>query len=147
MIFEVVIIRFDFLSDKTFRAQAAVEYMLILTAFFAALALILPAAQFAVDQFFLASDTILAKNISQTMGEECAFFEFLGNNSSKKFFFTPSQKITIEPVASGELVKVSSQQKTFYFSCRVQESFKKEFSSAFSIEIKKSANKIFIIFE
>jgi len=120
--------------------------LLIITAFFAALSIIIPSSAFALEQFLSASDTILAKQIYSTMEEQNELFLFLGNNSKKEFEFVPAQKIILK--TQGNNFEISSQQKTFSLTLRDNQiSKEKEFTKKFKILLKKENEKIIIEFE
>jgi hypothetical protein len=127
------------------KGQVSIEYLLLISAFFAAFALLLPQVSIAVDQFFVTNDALLAKQIAQTIEEEVSLFEFLGNGSKKSFSFSPAKQITF--ITQNNILTVSTEQKEFTISfpnkllgqIRI-------FEKKFSIEIQKQNNLIAINF-
>jgi len=117
------------------KAQVSLEYLLILAGFFSALAIFLPAINYSVEQFSLANDTLLARDISEKINEQINLFEFLGDGSKKTFEFIPTNSISIS-LQSGEL-EISSKQKSFSLKIDSVQNFSNEFSSKFVMGIEK----------
>jgi len=123
------------------RAQVSLEYLLLLAAFFGALALILPAISFSVNEFYSSNDTILAKNVSEQIKEQINLFSFLGDGSKKVFDFFPSQKIVL--YSNNQSIFVSSSKKEFEIIFPNKQNFsRKEFNSKFFIQIEKKGSEI-----
>ncbi len=137
--------KYIFSAQNKICAQSSIEYLLILTAFFAALGLIIPAISYGLEGFFLANDTILAKNISEQLKEECSLFSFAGNGSYKEVTYGPSKSINFK--SDGTNIAVSSPQKSFSFSCKTNQAFEKFFETKFMIKLYKENNSTFINFE
>ncbi len=136
-----------FVSNKTFRfkGQVSLEYMLILAAFFSALAIALPSITYAINQFQTANDTLLAKNISEKLEEQISLFDFLGDGSKKTFEFVPTNKIIIQ-IQSGEII-IASEQKSFTLKLKnSQNNFSEEFNSKFFVTLTKNNSKTEIYF-
>ena len=117
------------------KAQVSLEYLLILAGFFSALAISLPAINYSVEQFSLANDTLLARDIFEKINEQINLFEFLGDGSKKTFEFIPTKSISIS-LRSGELM-ISSKQKSFSLKIDSAQKFSNEFSSKFVMSIEK----------
>ena len=117
------------------KAQVSLEYLLILAGFFSALAISLPAINYSVEQFSLANDTLLARDIFEKTNEQMNLFEFLGDGSKKTFEFIPTKSISIS-LRSGELM-ISSKQKSFSLKIDSTQNFSNEFSSKFVMSIEK----------
>jgi len=125
------------------RGQAALEYILVMLAFFSAFALLLPAYSFVVDSFMYATDSVLAKQISQEINSEVELFAFLSNGSEKTFAYTPAKEISF--INKGGEVFVSSKEKEFQINI-VHEIESKVFSQKFSIKIIKQNNVVQMLF-
>jgi len=135
----------EFFSKKfSKKAQVSLEYLLILAAFFSALAIALPAINYSVDQFALVNDTLLAKDISQNLEEQFSLFEFLGDGSKKTFEFVPTRNIFMS-LQNKQLI-ISTEQKSFIVQTNSQQTFSQEFSSKFTITLTKINNKTEIFF-
>ena len=127
------------------KGQVSIEYLLLLAAFFSALIIILPQVSFAVDQFFATSDTLLAKQIANTLGEEVRLFEFLGNDSKKEFSFSPAKEITLTTQNAAFLA--ATTQKQFSLALPNPQTNKiTTFTKKFTITIQKQNNLITITF-
>ena len=120
------------------RGQVSLEYLLILVAFFSALAIALPAINYSVDQFAQANDTLLARDISQKLEEQLSLFDFLADGSKKTFEVIPTKKISIS-LQNKQLI-ISTEQKTFKIQTNSQQSFSHEFDSKFEITLAKINN-------
>lgn len=108
------------------KAQFSLEYLLVLLAFFGALAVIIPSISFASQQFFSANDTVSAKIIVDTIKQDCSLFSFLGDGSKKEFSFLVSEKIELS--SNGNIFSIKTLQKEFSFECK---------SNKFSFESEK----------
>ena len=117
------------------KAQVSLEYLLILAGFFSALAISLPAINYSVEQFSLANDTLLARDIFEKTNEQMNLFEFLGDGSKKTFEFIPTNSISIS-LKNKELI-ISSKQKSFSLKIDSTQNFSNEFSSKFVMSIEK----------
>ena len=117
------------------KAQVSLEYLLILAGFFSALAISLPAINYSVEQFSLANDTLLARDIFEKTNEQMNLFEFLGDGSKKTFEFIPTNLISIS-LQNKELI-ISSKQKSFSLKIDSTQNFSNEFSSKFVMSIEK----------
>jgi len=122
-------------SSKKVQAQVSLEYLLILAGFFSALAIALPAISYTTEQFVLANDTLLAKDISEKLNEQINLFEFLADGSQKTFEFIPAKLISIS-LQNKELI-ISSNQKSFTIKLNSTQTFAHEFDSKFAVIIKK----------
>jgi hypothetical protein len=131
------------------RGQSSIEYLLILTAFFASLGLILPIISSSVDSFLLMNDTILSKEIFEELNEICSLYNFSGNGSSKELIYSPSEIIKIKNDGQRLIISSSevSAEKEFVINCKNNSFFEKSFESKFSINISKENNAIAIIAE
>lgn len=126
------------------KGQVSLEYLLILAAFFSALAIALPAISYATNQFQIASDTILAKNIADQLTEQVTLFEFLADGSSKTIEFVPAKEISFL-LQNSELI-ISSSEKDFILKINSAQNLEESFNSKFFITIKKQNNKIELSF-
>jgi len=126
------------------KGQISLEYLLILAGFFSAIAIALPAISYATEQFVLANDTLLAKDISEKLTEQINLFEFLADGSQKTFEFVPAKSVSIL-LQNKELI-ISSKQKSFQTNIHSTQNFNKEFNSKFIIMIKKVNNAIEFVF-
>ncbi|MBT4870768.1 MAG: hypothetical protein HON47_04290 [Candidatus Diapherotrites archaeon] len=135
---------FDKKFSKKVQAQVSLEYLLILAAFFSALAIALPAINYSVDQFVQANDTMLAKNISQKLEEQFSLFEFLADGSKKTFEFVPTKDISIS--MQNNQLTVFTKQKSFIIQTNSKQNFSHEFDSKFEIILTKTKGKTEIYF-
>ena len=135
---------FDKKFSKKVQAQVSLEYLLILAAFFSALAIALPAINFSVAQFVQANDTMLAKNISQKLEEQFSLFEFLADGSKKTFEFVPTKDISIS--MQNNQLTVFTKQKSFIIQTNSKQNFSHEFDSKFEIILTKTKGKTEIYF-
>ncbi len=118
---------------------------MILTAFFASLGIILPIIENSTNSFLLISDTILAKNISEGLKEQCNLFNYSGNGSSKEYIYLPSKMIKIK--SDAKIITISTgknNSKEYTFYCKNSGVFEKNFESKFIITISKENNLIVI---
>jgi len=133
------------LGQKKNKGQSSIEYLLILTAFFASLGIILPIIESSTGSFLLISDTILAKNISEELKEQCNLFNYSGNGSSKEYIYLPSKMIKIKSDAKIITISPSNDNsKEYIFSCKNSSVFEKSFESKFIITISKENDSIVI---
>jgi len=135
-----------FVKEKTFCScgQVSLEYMLILAAFFSALAIALPAITYSTNEFKIASDSLLAKSIFEKAREQISLFDFLADGSEKIFEFTPTKMIFVE--SSADKLTISSEKKSFTIKKENNLGFSKEFSSKFFMRIKKESSIVSIEF-
>ncbi|MBT4597194.1 MAG: hypothetical protein HOC95_04425 [Candidatus Diapherotrites archaeon] len=127
------------------KGQVSIEYLLLLAAFFSALIIILPQVSFAVDQFFATSDTLLAKQIANTLEEEVRLFDFLGNDSKKEFSFSPAKEITL--TTQNAKCIVATTQKQFSLTLpNAQPNKTTAFTKRFNVKIQKQNDLITITF-
>lgn len=133
------------LGQKKNKGQSSIEYLLILTAFFASLGIILPIIESSTNSFLLISDTILAKNISEELNEQCNLFNYSGNGSSKEFIKLPSKMIKIKSDTKMITILPSNDNgKEYVVYCKNNSVFEKNFESKFSITISKENDSIMI---
>jgi hypothetical protein len=127
-------------------AQVSLEYLILLAAFFSALAIIIPSISFASEQILFAQDTLLAKEITQVVREQVSLFSFLADGSEKTFEFFPAKKIIVS--CSQNSLSVSSPQKEFVVDAQCSEFFfSSEFTKKFSLSVKKISGKTLLSFE
>ncbi len=130
-------------GSKNSRAQFSVEYLLVLLAFFGALAVIIPSISFASQQFFSANDTVIAKTIASTVEQDCSLFSFLGVGSKKELSFSVSEKVVLS--SNGSLFSIKTSQKDFSFPCK-SNSFSFETEKSFLIKIEKKEEGVVFAF-
>lgn len=127
------------------KGQVSLEYLLILCAFFSAIALIIPIISFSTDQLNQAIDASTSKEIIQTLKENDELFLFLSNNSQKIFEFTPVKEINI--LINQKEVNIYSKEKVFKLNLNnPQDKFEKVFTNKFYLKILKENNKTKIMF-
>lgn|GEM_PF-1035905 len=134
------------LGQKKNKGQSSIEYLLVLTAFFASLGIILPIIENSTDSFFLISDTILSKNIAEELEEQCNLFNYSGNGSSKELIQSPSKLIKIK--SDGKTITISPTNdfgEDYTFVCKNNSVFEKSFETKFKIIILKENDSITII--
>ena len=118
------------------RAQVSLEYLIILAAFFAVLAVTLPAAASATNQFFGASDAMLAKSISQQVQEQENLFHFLGDGSAVTLEFVPAKLVSI--YSEGNELVIIGGEKEFRSTLKSPQLIpRQDFSSKFFVALKK----------
>ena len=128
------------------RGQSSLEYLLIVTAFFSILGIVLPVSFNTVDSFLSTSDELLIKSISEEMKENISLMSFLGEGSFKTTEYSPVKSISFS--SSGSKLIISTQSKsieveTNYFQIIPKTSFEKKFS----ITLLKTNNGVKISFE
>ncbi len=135
--FLVKLMKFDFmLNNNCKKAQVSLEYLLILIAFFAALALMIPIISFSIDQLFISIDSINSKKIIEIIKENDNLFEFLSDGSLKKFEFIPSNKINVN-IKNNKIMIFTSSKSFDLIVKNNQKEIVKEFTNKFYLEIKK----------
>jgi uncharacterized protein (UPF0333 family) len=133
-----------FLSNQ--RGQSSLEYLLIVTAFFSILGIILPVASSTVDSFLSTSDDLLAKSIANELNENISLMSFLGDGSVKNFEYAPVQSISFS--STGTKLNVSTSSKNFEVETNsIQVIPKTSFEKKFLITLSKINNKIIVSFE
>jgi len=130
--------------SKKVQAQVSLEYLLIIAGFFSALAIALPAINYSTEQFTEANDTLLAKDIFDKLNEQINLFEFLADGSQKTFEFIPTKSISIS--IQNKQLTISSKQKSFKIILNSTQTFVEEFTSKFTITIKKINNDVAFVF-
>ncbi len=121
------------------RAQSSIEYLLLLTAFFGVLGVMLPVMSQTTQSFLSAGDELLAKRISNDLNEQVSLMKFLGDGSIKQFDYFASKSITVS--SRGTSILFSSGEKEFPVEMGVVQVFpKQEFNGKFVITIQKLSN-------
>ena len=124
----------------TMRGQVSLEYLLIFAGFCSALLIIIPTINFVTNNLFITNDTLLAKNISETIFEQEALFSFLENGSRKEFVFSPVKEINVS-IVNNE-IKISTLQKEFVVNTKDSQEFSNNiFNSKFYLIVEKKQNK------
>lgn len=129
---------------KLSKGQSSIEYLLILTAFFASLGVIIPVIDNTMDQFFTVNDTLIAKNVSEKINEYCSIFYFGGNGSIKEFTITPSNEIIIK--SDSKNFFISSSQKSFKINCKINSVFEKIIQTKTKFTLIKENNELYLSF-
>lgn len=121
-------------------AQASLEYLLLLCAFFSALAIALPSITFSVQQFLGASDAVLAKSIASQIQEQDSLFRFLADGSAVSLEFVPAKGISI--YSKGNEIVVAGGEREFRAALSSAQVIpKQDFSKKFFVSISKSAGQ------
>ncbi len=121
---------------KSKKAQASIDYLLVMLGFFAALAIILPSITQASQSFLSASDSITAKQIADDIQAQSTMLSFLGNGSKKTLEYNSIKEININ--ASGNKIIISTESKIFEAILPNDFVFKdKNFSGKFFVELSK----------
>jgi hypothetical protein len=130
---------FMFCSGQS--GQSSLEFLLLLLAFFSALALVLPAVSYSADAFFGAADSSLAKQIASEVRERASEMEFMGDGSRIVQEFVPARGISV--FSDGNKIIFSSGQKSFeaIFS-RPQAFARRDFNSKFFVEVGRSGGQV-----
>lgn len=76
-------------------AQASVEYLILLAAFFAVLGLILPVISSSVQGLLFSSDVLLAKKIAGDLQEKASLFAFLADGSRVSLEYIPAKGVFV----------------------------------------------------
>ncbi len=134
------------LEKKSRKAQVSLEYLILITAFFSSLAILIPSINFVATNFFSANDFMMLKQISETLNEQEQLFEFLADGSRKKFEFAPAREITINLNKNQLELSTGSKKITNNLSYS-QENFEKTFETKFFMIIEKQNNMTKIFFE
>jgi len=128
-------------SRNASKAQASLEYLLLLAAFFSALGIILPSASFSIQQFFSANDVVIAKNSANQLQEQCSLFRNLADGSKTIIEVIPSKAITVFSQAS--TIIFSASEKDFSVDCFFAQFFQQqEFASKFFVVVEKQSGVI-----
>ena len=123
------------------RGQSSLEYLLLVTAFFSILGIILPIASNTIDSFINASDDLLAKSIADELTENISLMSFLGEGSVKTFEYSPAKSILFS--SSGTKLNISTKSKSFEVETNyVQIIPKTSFEKRFSIVLEKTIKGI-----
>lgn len=121
--------------------QASLEYLLLLAAFFAAFAVLLPVVQDSAQNFLFASDTSLAKRISEEASEQISLMEFLSDGSVKEMDYFPAKSISL--YSRGSTLVVESNGKTFEVDCDSPQLMERtEFTKKFGLVFEKKDGKV-----
>lgn len=128
------------------KGQSSLEYLLLVTAFFSILGLIIPVASSTVDSFTNVSDDLLAKSIANELTENISLMSFLGEGSMKKFEYAPVKSISFS--SAGTKLNISTPSKSFQVETNfVQIISKVSFEKSFSMIILKTSEGIKVSFE
>jgi hypothetical protein len=123
------------------KAQVSLEYMLLLCAFFAMLAFVLPVMIDSTNSFLSSSDVVLAKRIADEVNEEVSLFSFLADGSSKSFEYFPAKSIIVYSRKTSIVFEANGKEFLSDFAS-TQFFPKKEFSSKLSFILKKEGGKV-----
>jgi len=127
------------------KGQSSIEYLLLVTAFFSVLGIVLPVASSTVDSFLSTSDDLLAKSIANELNENISLMSFLGEDSVKTFEYSPIKNISFS--SSGSKLNISTESKVFEVETNsVQIIPKTSFEKNFSITLLKTNKGISISF-
>lgn len=127
------------------KAQISLEYLIIITAFFSSLLIIIPSINFIVNDFLFVNDSLLMKQISEKISEQDKLFLFLSDGSRKEFEFVPAKDITLKTI-NNEFI-LSNPKKTIIINLSSKQNFFEEkFNSKFVIIIEKQNNETKIFF-
>ncbi|MDD4128177.1 MAG: hypothetical protein PHY04_00370 [Candidatus ainarchaeum sp.] len=134
---------FNSLIYSNAKGQVSLEYLLIVTAFFSILLIVLPIAVNTMDSFLFASDDLTAKSIVSELNENISLMNFLGEGSSRVFDYSPLKGLTIYSIGSKLIIQTESNNfEVETFSPQlIQKTF---FDSKFSITLKKSSKGIVV---
>ena len=125
------------------RAQASLEYLLLFAAFFAALAVLLPIINQTSQQFLSASDTLLAKRITEEVSEQISLMNFLSDGSKRVFEYYPVKTISV--YSKGSNVFFTSTEKLYSVETNtIQLIPKTDFNYKFVVLLQKDKNKIWV---
>lgn len=128
------------------RGQSSLEYLLILTAFFSILGVILPVAFNTMESFLSANDDLLAKSIASELNENISLMSFLGEGSEKTFEYFPIKSISFS--SSGTKLNILTDAKSFEVETNyVQVIPKISFDKKFLINLSKTDKGIVVSFE
>lgn len=131
--------------SKNQKGQSSLEYLLIVTAFFLILGIVLPVASSTVDSFLSASDDLLAKSIANELNENISLMSFLGEGSVKEFNYSPIESISFSSI--GTKVIISTKVKSFEVETKfVQIIPKTTFEKNFSLILSKTNKGVSISF-
>lgn len=128
------------------RAQVSLEYLILVTAFFSSLMIIIPSAMFVANEFLNLNDSLLLKQVSETIVEQDSLFSFLANGSRKEFFFTPTKEVVVK-VVDKKLFLFNNQKNIEVGLVFSQPFFEKKFDSEFLLILEKQSNKTIISFK
>ena len=128
------------------KGQSSLEYLLIVTAFFSILGIILPVASSTVNSFISTTDDLLAKSISEELSENISLMSFLGEGSIKTFEYFPSKSISFS--STGTKLNILTESKNFEVETNyVQVIPKVLFEKNFLIILEKKDKGIIVSFE
>ena len=128
------------------KAQVSLEYLLIVSAFFSALLIIIPSVSIVTNDFLLANDAILIKQISEKVVEQEQLFLFLSNGSRKEFVFVPAREINLKTINNSLILSNPKKSLTISLSSK-QNLLEQKFESKFKIIIEKQNNETLINFQ
>lgn len=119
------------------KGQVSLEYLLIVTAFFSILLIILPVAFNTMNSFLFANDDLLAKSIVNELKENISLMNFLGDGTVRVFDYSPSKGMTIYSMGSKVIIltELNSFEVETSSTQLIQKIF---FDSKFFITLKKS---------
>jgi len=127
------------------KGQSSIEYLLLVTAFFSILGIVLPVASSTVDSFLSTSDDLLAKSIANELTENISLMSFLGEGTVKTFEYSPVKNISFS--SSGSKLNISTELKVFEIETNsVQIIPRTSFEKNFSITLLKTNKGISISF-
>ena len=133
-----------FFPKNDFGAQVSLEYLLLLAAFFAAFALVLPIVSYSTSQFLASSDVLLAKRISVDLAEKVSLLQFLGDDSQFEGEYFPAKEIVL--YSAGSKVLVAASGKEFVVDTNfVQIIPKASFVRQFKIIVLKRSNIVQVV--
>ena len=128
------------------KGQSSLEYLLIVTAFFSILGIVLPVASSTVTSFMNTTDDLLAKSISQELSENISLMSFLGEGSVKTFEYFPTKGISFSSI--GTKLNIFTESKNFEVETNyVQVIPKVLFEKSFSVILNKTNKGIIVSFE
>ena len=128
------------------KGQSSLEYLLIVTAFFSILGIVLPVAFSTVNSFLSTTDDLLAKSISEDLVENISLMSFLGEGSIKTFEYFPSKSISFS--STGTKLNILTESKNFEVETNyVQVIPKVLFEKNFLIILEKKDKGIIVSFE
>lgn len=125
------------------KGQVSLEYLLIVTAFFSILLIVLPVAVNTMNSFLFVSDDLIAKSIVSELSENISLMNFLGEGSSRVFEYSPVKGLTLYSLGSKLIIQSESNEfEVETFSPQlIQKTF---FDSKFSIILKKSSGGVVV---
>ncbi len=135
-------------SKKNFekKAQVSLEYLLLVSAFFSSLLIIIPTINVIVNDFLVLNDSLLVNQISEKVSEQDELFLFLSDGSKKEFYFLPSKEIFLKTI-NNELIIYNTKKSISIKLSSSQKTIEKSFNSKFKIIVEKKFGKTIISFE